>query len=120
MITKHECYSNPTFTGSLKALGLECGALGRQYPLTPSNMGLEYLIDDLGRQDTTLQLSGNSIEEVETKANIELQKIHEWFKANKLSVHAGKTKIMQMFPKGSDRPMNLLGGNKTRAMRKQV
>ena len=26
-----------------KALGLECGALGRQYPLTPSNMGLEYL-----------------------------------------------------------------------------
>ena len=27
-----------------KALGLECGALGRQYPLTPSNMGLEYLI----------------------------------------------------------------------------
>ena len=28
------------------ALGLECGALGRQYPLTPSNMGLEYLNPD--------------------------------------------------------------------------
>ena len=30
----------PLFFG----LRLECGALGRQYPLTPSNMGLEYLI----------------------------------------------------------------------------
>ena len=43
--------------------------------------------------DTTLQLSGKTIEETERAVNIELEIISKWFKDNRLSVHEGKTKV---------------------------
>ena len=44
--------------------------------------------------DTTLQISGPNLIELYTKANHELEKVSEWFKANKLTLNAKKTKYI--------------------------
>ena len=44
--------------------------------------------------DTTLLISGKSLAEIIPILNCELQKICEWFRCNKLSLHPGKTKFM--------------------------
>ena len=42
--------------------------------------------------DTTLQMSSSNIKQLYTRANTELIRISDWFKANKLTLNAGKTK----------------------------
>ena len=44
--------------------------------------------------DTTLQLSSKSLHGLYDLANIELSKIEDWFKANKLTLNAAKTKYI--------------------------
>ena len=41
--------------------------------------------------DTTLQLSSKSLQDLYDLANFELSKIEDWFKANKLTFNASKT-----------------------------
>ena len=44
--------------------------------------------------DTTLQLSSKSLHDLYDLANFELSKIEDWFKANKLTLNASKTKYI--------------------------
>ena len=44
--------------------------------------------------DTTLQLSLKSLHDLYDSANFELSKIEDWFKANKLTSNASKTKYI--------------------------
>ena len=44
--------------------------------------------------DTTFQISSENAEFVHYKVNLELQKASDWFSANLLTLHAGKTKYM--------------------------
>ena len=44
--------------------------------------------------DTTLQLSSSSVNDLYKNANEELAKLAEWFKANKLTLNTSKTKYM--------------------------
>ena len=48
--------------------------------------------------DTTLQLSSENLKQLYKKANIELAKISDWFKANKLTLNAKKTKYICFKP----------------------
>ena len=52
--------------------------------------------------DTTFQLSGPDIDFLFERANAELNKISEWFKANKLTLNVKKTKFM-MFAGKNDK-----------------
>ena len=49
---------------------------------------------NLFADDTTLQISGNNIKELETKINNELKIVHQWFTDNLLSVHPKKTNFI--------------------------
>ena len=51
------------------------------------------LLSKLFADDTILQASGNNINEL-TQFNIELQKVSTYFRENKLSLNAGKTKYV--------------------------
>ena len=53
-----------------------------------SNM-LPYLFAD----DTTCVASGPDLTQLISEVNVEFQKLSEWFRANKLSLHPGKTKF---------------------------
>jgi len=44
--------------------------------------------------DTTLQLSSESLHDLHDLANFELSKLEDWFKANKLTLIASKTKYI--------------------------
>jgi len=55
--------------------------------------------------DTLLSASGHDIKELENFANVELEKCSNWFKANKLSLNATKTKFM-MFRSDRMQPVN--------------
>ena len=44
--------------------------------------------------DTTLQLSSSNIVSLYEQANVELDKLADWFKANKLTLNRSKTKYM--------------------------
>ena len=44
--------------------------------------------------DTTLQLSSKSLQDLYDLENYELSKIEDWFKANKLTLNASKTKYI--------------------------
>ena len=44
--------------------------------------------------DTTLQLSSKSLQDLYDLENFELSKIEDWFKANKLTLNASKTKYI--------------------------
>ena len=44
--------------------------------------------------DTILSLNKNNINELNTRVNIELKKIHKWLEANKLTLNVGKSKYM--------------------------
>ena len=48
--------------------------------------------------DTTLQLSGNSISELERTAKLELTKVSDWFRANLLTLNIKKTKYILFSP----------------------
>ena len=52
------------------------------------------LLLSLFADDTTLQWSGNSVRELEAVINRELEAATEWFSANRLSLHPGKTQFM--------------------------
>ena len=52
--------------------------------------------------DTTLQLSSKSLHELYDLANFELSKIEDWFKANKLTLNASKTKYILFKNKKED------------------
>ena len=58
--------------------------------------------------DTALGLSAKSFTELETKLNIEVQKVHDWLLSNGLSVHY-KDKTQFMLIKGSQLCMRKLG-----------
>jgi hypothetical protein len=49
---------------------------------------------DLYADDSTLNASGKTIEEVEIKLNLDLEKIHLWCKNNKMVLNTSKTKVM--------------------------
>ena len=44
--------------------------------------------------DTNVTIEGKSVVEIENKLNIDLEKMHQWFLANKLTLNKGKTKYM--------------------------
>ena len=52
------------------------------------------LLTNLFADDTTYQASGKNISELIKLVNIELEKAAEWFNANHLTVHPGKTKFI--------------------------
>ena len=52
--------------------------------------------------DTTLQLSSKSLQDLYDLANFELSKIEDWFKANKLTLNASKTKYILFKKKKED------------------
>ena len=59
--------------------------------------------------DTTLQISGNSIDTLFDRANYNLKKIENWFKTNRLTINAKKTKFILHSPtKTMVRPSNLI------------
>ena len=47
--------------------------------------------DDITFDDTNLFFSGNDIDPLAKSVNLELEKISDWFKANKLSMNIKKT-----------------------------
>ena len=52
------------------------------------------ILSILFADDTTLQLSSNSLEVLYSTANTELVKISDWFRANKLTLNVSKTKYI--------------------------
>ena len=52
------------------------------------------LLTNLFADDTTYQASGKNLHQLITLVNIELEKAAEWFNANHLTVHPGKTKFI--------------------------
>ena len=44
--------------------------------------------------DTNLTINGSSLDEVENKLNIELEKVHQWLVTNKLTLNKEKTEYM--------------------------
>ena len=48
--------------------------------------------------DTNFFISGNSIENLFAEMNLELNKVSTWFRANKLSLNAIKTKFSLFHP----------------------
>ena len=50
----------------------------------------QYMFSD----DTNVTIEGKSVVEIENKLNIDLEKMHQWFLANKLTLNKGKTKYM--------------------------
>ena len=78
--------------------------------------GAVELLVSLFADDTTMQLSANSVEELETKINFELIKASNWFKSNRLSLHPGKTLFMVFNnPRGIKLNLKLDGINITQA-----
>ena len=57
--------------------------------------------------DTNVFLTGNNIDAIVNKMNIELLSIVEWLKANRLSLNIDKTKYMVFLPKKLKRQSNL-------------
>ena len=60
------------------------------------------LLSLLFADDTTLQITSNDINYLYITANEELQKVSEWFKANKLTLNLSKTKYI-LFRKHTDK-----------------
>jgi hypothetical protein len=58
------------------------------------------LLSLLFADDTACLTSGPDLKAVITKANTELQKISQWFRANKMAVNVSKTKYIIFKPKG--------------------
>jgi hypothetical protein len=58
------------------------------------------LLSLLFADDTACLTSGPDLKAVITKANTELQKISQWFLANKMAVNVSKTKYIIFKPKG--------------------
>ena len=52
--------------------------------------------------DTTLQLSSKSLQDLYDLENFELSKIEDWFKANKLTLNSSKTKYILLKNKKED------------------
>jgi hypothetical protein len=48
--------------------------------------------------DTACLTSGNNLKDVIKKANVELQKLSQWFRANKMAVNVSKTKYIIFKP----------------------
>ena len=63
---------------------------------------------NLFANDTTLQLSSKSLHDLFDLANFELSKIEDWFKANKLTLNASKTKYILFKNKKEDVSITLL------------
>ena len=57
------------------------------------------LFSILFADDTTLQLSSSNIVSLYEQANVELDKLADWFKANKLTLNISKTKYMILMNK---------------------
>ena len=72
--------------------------------------GATRMLCSLFADDTTLQAAGNNINELINYVNKELQKAADWFEANNLSVHPGKTKFIIFGHKG-DTPKIYLSGH---------
>ena len=67
------------------------------------------LLLSLFADDTTLQTSGKSIEELERKINDELIKLSDWFEANQLTLHPNKTRYILFHSKGKELNLSLKG-----------
>ena len=55
---------------------------------------LSYSFTGMFADDTNLTINGSSVDEVENKLNIELEKVHQWLLANKLTLNKEKTEYM--------------------------
>lgn len=69
------------------------------------------LLTLLFADDTSFLISGNSLTEVIAKLNTELKKVCDWFRANELSLHPDKTKVMIFNKKESTFDMNEININ---------
>jgi ribonuclease P/MRP protein subunit RPP40 len=49
---------------------------------------------DMYADDSTLYVTGESIEELESKINADLQHVQQWCQTNKMAINADKTKVM--------------------------
>jgi len=67
------------------------------------------LLLSLFADDTTIQCSGDEMQELFNIFNKELTKISDWFSSNHLSVHPGKTKFIIFGHKGPTPNLNLNG-----------
>ena len=68
--------------------------------------------------DTNLTVSGNSITDLETAVNSDLEKVRKWLIANKLSLNVAKTEFMligskQMIKSISNSQLNVKIENKS-------
>jgi Reverse transcriptase (RNA-dependent DNA polymerase) len=64
------------------------------------------LLTLLFADDTACLISGSDIRDVIKKANTELQKIANWFRANRMAVNVSKTKFIIFKPKGAKLNLN--------------
>ena len=71
--------------------------------------GISEFMVSLFADDTTLQISGNNLNNLESKINTELVKIHNWFTDNLLSLHPKKTNfiVVKLRNKSEDATINL-------------
>ena len=67
------------------------------------------LLLSLFADDTTLQASGKTIEEVESKINNELSVLSDWFETNQLTLHPNKTRYILFNSKGKELNLTLKG-----------
>ena len=77
--------------------------------MTKTSTLLEYLNPIMFADDTNLFYSHKNISNLFKTVNNELKNIHEWFKANKLSLNISKTKYSFFHPiqKKNDIPLRL-------------
>ena len=74
------------------------------------SQGQQIFLTNLFADDTTFQLSSNSLEDLELTVNKELTKAEHWFNMNKLTLHPSKTKFM-VFGNTKNKSLSLtLGG----------
>ena len=65
------------------------------------------LLTFLFADDTAVVDSDTDLPVLISRINTELQKIANWFRANKMSVNVGKTKFILFRPRGQKIPVNL-------------
>ncbi len=51
---------------------------------------------DMYADDSTIHVTGKTIEELESKLNIDLKNVQIWCQKNRVAVNAKKTKVMQV------------------------
>ena len=70
-------------------------------------LGNDFIALNLFADDTNVLISGNSMEELQTRCTIFLDKLYDWFSSNKLTINIEKTKFVLFERKLTNLPLSL-------------